>query len=85
MLNLDDDRDRPDDTWNLISQEVDETHKELVNGFLSEENLIDVVRYFYKQLKDSSLVEAIAQVAVTHGLEEKTVRKNYFHGGSDES
>ena len=83
MQNLDD--VRPDDTWNLIAQEVDERHKELVNGFLSEENLVDVVRYFYKQLKDSSLVEAISQVAVTHGLDEKTVRKNYFNGGADES
>jgi len=84
MQNMDDVRDEPDDTWNLIAQEVDEKHKELVNGFLSEENLVDVVRYFYKQLRESSLVEAIAQVAVTHGLEEETVRKNYFHGGADE-
>ena len=70
-----------DNTWNLITQEVDETHKDLMSRMFSKENLLDMISLLYDQIVSQSIGEAIVTVAKRHHLKEETVRKNYFYQG----
>jgi hypothetical protein len=70
-----------DNTWNLITQEVDETHKDVMATMFSKENLLDMISLLYDQIVSQSIGEAIATVANRHKLDEVTVRKNYFYQG----
>ena len=74
-------RNSSDDTWNLIAQEVDETHKDVMAAMFSKDNIIDMISDLFDHIVGQSIHEAIKTVALRHNLSEDTVRRNYFHKG----
>ena len=73
------------DEWNFLAQDVDVRRKELLTRYLGRQHLLDAISNMYDQLQNRALAESIADVSKQHGLDEATVRQNYFYGNGNES
>lgn len=73
------------DEWAFLAQDVDVRHKELLTRYFEKAHLLDAVSRMYDQLQSRALAESIADVSKQHGLDEATVRQNYFYGNDNES